>query len=181
MRSSNLSWSNLVHQQRWLVRIAPALVSISLTLANAATGLAQGTAEYAGASGTVGVSANKAQPTMMVDSSTSADNKRDFGHLVLRKAESPAEANRRALEGRAGKDAAKLMLRSVPDKARTLVDGELVGVTPLLLVLAPGRYKVEMEGSRLEHGEKSVDLLPREMRRIVLSLDPRYPERVRLR
>ena len=55
-------------------------------------------------------------------------------------------ANRKALEDQAGKNAAKLMLRSVPDKSSVRIDGKPVGKTPLLLIVQPGVYVVEMEG-----------------------------------
>ena len=85
-------------------------------------------------------------------------------------------ANRKALEDQAGKNAAKLMLRSVPDKSSVRIDGKPVGTTPLLLVMPPGVYVVEMEGGpRKAYGRRQVDLLPKESREVVLDLKPRYP------
>jgi hypothetical protein len=49
------------------------------------------------------------------------------------------EENRKALEQRAGKDAAKVLLQSIPSEARTYVDGAIVGRTPRLLILPPGK------------------------------------------
>ena len=87
-----------------------------------------------------------------------------------------ATANRKALEDQAGKNAAKLMLRSVPDKSSVRIDGKPVGKTPLLLVVPPGVYVVEMEGGpRKAYGRRQVDLLPKEAREIMLDLKPRYP------
>ena len=90
--------------------------------------------------------------------------------------------NRRALEQRAGKDAAKVTLKSVPAKASVRIDGKTVGLTPLLLTLAPGTYKVEMEGPRMEFGKQQVDLHPQETREVELRLSsaPRYPAHIRL-
>jgi hypothetical protein len=90
-------------------------------------------------------------------------------------------ANRKALEDQAGKDAAKLMLRSKPDKSSVRVDGKPVGTTPLLLIVRPGVYLVEMEGgSRDDYGRRQVDLLPKEAREVTLDLQARYPASIRL-
>ncbi|HVA00928.1 MAG TPA: PEGA domain-containing protein [Terriglobia bacterium] len=90
------------------------------------------------------------------------------------------EANRHALEENAGKDAAKLMLRSDPSDAYVRVDGKIVGRTPLLLVIQPRQYKVTMDGTRMEHAERDVDLLPHETREYSLTLKPRYPTAVQV-
>ncbi len=86
-----------------------------------------------------------------------------------------------ALEERAGRDAGKLLLRSVPSPARAWVDGVFVGNTPLLLILAPGKYQVEVSGQRLESAQQTVDLLPRETRDIALQMAVRYPTTVSIR
>jgi hypothetical protein len=85
------------------------------------------------------------------------------------------EENRGALELRAGKDAAKVLLQSTPGEARTYVDGAIVGRTPLLLILPPGKYKVEMRGQHEELGERLIELPPNETQRIALTLVPRFP------
>ena len=92
-------------------------------------------------------------------------------------------ANLRDLEHRAGKDAAKLNLKSTPAKASVLIDGRLVGRTPLLVTLAPGSYKVEMQGPRMESGKQAVELHPLESRDVELHLSapPRYPTHIELR
>jgi hypothetical protein len=105
----------------------------------------------------------------------------DFAHLPARAGEAVQDGNRRALESHAGKDAAKLMLRSVPSRAQVRVGGKLVGQTPLLLVLAPGTYKLSLDGERMSSAEKRVDLLPHETREVVVPLESRYPTRVQLR
>ena len=90
-------------------------------------------------------------------------------------------ANRKALQDQAGKNAAKLMLRSTPDKSSVHIDGKLVGKTPLLLIIRPGVYVVEIEGGpRLAYGRRQIDLLPKESRDIALDLQPRYPTAVHL-
>jgi hypothetical protein len=90
-------------------------------------------------------------------------------------------ANRKALEDEAGRNAGKLMLRSVPDKSPVLINGKPVGKTPLLLIVRPGVYVVEMEGGpRAGYGRQQVDLLPKENREVLIKLQPRYPAYVRL-
>ena len=89
--------------------------------------------------------------------------------------------NRRALEDEAGKNAAKLMLRSVPDKSSVRIGGKPVGKTPLLLIVHPGVYVIEMEGGpRLGYSRQQVDLLPKETREVVMDLKPRYPASVHM-
>jgi hypothetical protein len=99
-------------------------------------------------------------------------------HLPLREAEDVVGGNRRALEAKAGKDAAKVMLRSQPDGAWVMIDGKGVGKTPLLLILAPGVYKVEMHITQREASQRQVDLLPKETRDVLLTLAARYPTRL---
>jgi len=48
----------------------------------------------------------------------------------------------------------------------------------MLLVLAPGKYQVEMRGARGETGKGTVDLLPRETRELLVNLQRLYPGRV---
>jgi PEGA domain len=90
------------------------------------------------------------------------------------------KSNRLALEGQAGKDGAKLMLRSDPDGALVRIDGKAVGNTPLLLVVPAGQYRVTMDGTRLEHGVRKVDLLPHETREYLFNLKPVYPTQVEI-
>ena len=85
------------------------------------------------------------------------------------------ETNRKALEQRAGKDAGKLLLQSIPSEAQIDIDGNMVGRTPLLLIIPPGKYKVEMRGAREEFGERLVELLPNETQKIALTLAVHYP------
>lgn len=89
-------------------------------------------------------------------------------------------ANRKALEARAGKNAAKLMLRSNPSQADVNIDGKPVGRTPLLLVLSPGQYDVAMNGKRMDHAEQTIDLLPKETREFLLPLKQLYPTSVKI-
>jgi len=100
---------------------------------------------------------------------------------VTREGPPPEETNRKALEQRAGKDAAKLVLRSVPSEALIYIDGKFVGSTPLMLIVPPGKYKVEMRGQRDGFGERLVGLLPNETQQLALTLELRYPAKVTVR
>jgi hypothetical protein len=97
--------------------------------------------------------------------------------------EGPAveEANRKALEEHAGKDAAKLLLRSEPTQALVYVDGKSVGLTPLLLIVPPGKFQVEMRGPHQEFGSGAVVLAPNETRQYLVPLTPRFTTNVTAR
>jgi PEGA domain len=91
----------------------------------------------------------------------------------------PSElVNRQALERNAGKNPCKLLLRSTPAAAQVFVDGAFVGNSPVELVVAPGKYQIEMKGQRMDSAQRAVDLLPRETREVALSLTARYPTHV---
>jgi hypothetical protein len=143
---------------------------------------AQSTAEYAG--GTSAVSATAAsQPNLPKPSgsATPANPTTDPDkpqHIASPSGPPPEVTNRKALEQRAGKNPCKLLLRSTPSAAQVFVDGAFVGESPLLLMVPPGKYQIEMRGHRLEFGQSVVDLLPRETREVALSLTTRYPTRV---
>jgi hypothetical protein len=94
----------------------------------------------------------------------------------------PEDANRRALELRAGLDAAKLSFKSVPAKAVVRINGKPVGETPLLISLAPGTYKIEMEGPRMEFGKQQLTVGAKDTREVQLRLSaaPRYPNHITL-
>jgi len=89
--------------------------------------------------------------------------------------------NRAALEKKAGKDAAKMLLRSNPSGARVWVNGEFVGSTPLLLIVPPGKYRVRMADSRLDSAQQELGMLPHETRELTLPLTVRYPASVSIR
>ena len=91
------------------------------------------------------------------------------------------EVNRKALEERAGTDGGKLLLRSVPNGAQVFLDGAFVGRTPLLLIVPPGKYKIQMRGQREASSERTVGVAAKETQEIALTLAPRYPEHVSAR
>jgi len=100
---------------------------------------------------------------------------------VTRDGPPPDETNRKALEQRAGKDAAKLVLRSVPSDALIYIDGKFVGRTPLMLIVPPGKYKVEMRGQRDGYGDRLIGLLPNDTQQLALRLELRYPAKISVR
>jgi hypothetical protein len=102
-------------------------------------------------------------------------------HLIARTGPPLEEVNRKALEENAGKDAANILMRSSPSGAQIYINGAFVGHTPLLLNVAPGKYKVEMRGQRDDFAETTVGLLAGDTQKITLTLSARYPNRVSMR
>jgi hypothetical protein len=99
-------------------------------------------------------------------------------HLIASTQPPAEETNRRILSENAGKNPSKLMLHSTAKSSQIWLNGKPVGKTPLLLVLAPGKYEIEGRGPHSEYAQQSVALLPRETREITLELQKRYPSRV---
>lgn len=153
---------------------------LALLVSPAECTAAQAAAEYGHA--VAGTGAGLTKFGKKVGSVLSTDKQHEVVHPAEPTGGAPEVANRRVLEQGAGKDAAKLSLDSVPAKARVRIDGKPVGQTPLLLSLAPGDYRVEMEGPRMESARRQVTILPHETRKVVLSLSeaPRYPTQIRL-
>jgi hypothetical protein len=102
-------------------------------------------------------------------------------HILERSGPPPDEVNRKEFEENAGEKAGKLLLRSVPDGADIFVNDLLVGRTPLLMVIAPGQYKVAMRGTRDDLGHASVGVMPKETHTITIDLKQRYPASISLR
>jgi hypothetical protein len=155
----------------------------------AGSAAAQAVVEYAGAVSAVGGGAASLeklspahQPISSLTSSLATPEIRveptPSAHLPLRDVEDVMGGNRRTLEAKAGKDAAKMMLRSQPDSAWVFINGKGVGKTPLLLILAPGVYHVEMHITQRESSQKQIDLLPKETRQVLLTLAARYPNSI---
>jgi hypothetical protein len=143
---------------------------------------AQSAAESAGASsvaaGTTANQPSQPKPNGSAAPQNVAGDPSKPQHVAAPSGPAPEVLNRQALEQHAGKNACKLLLRSTPNAAQIYVDGAFVGESPLLLIVRPGKYQIEMRGRRLEFGERAVDLLPRETREVALSLTSRYPTRV---
>jgi hypothetical protein len=96
-------------------------------------------------------------------------------HLVGPAGPPPEDMNRKSFEDKAGQQAGKLLLRSVPSGAEILIDSLPVGRTPLLMIIAPGKYKVDMRGPRQEYGSSVVGLMANETATVAINLSPRYP------
>lgn len=161
-------------QVRWWIGSVELAVLVSISTNYAA---AQAAAEYGqisaavGAAATQGLSKNKGFTAFTLPP--------DQPGLTPSQGNAGEGSNRKELEAQAGKNAAKLMLRSASSKAWVRINGKPVGETPLLLIVAPGVYVVDMEGGvRLESARRQVDLLPKETREVVLNLESRYPVRI---
>jgi hypothetical protein len=122
----------------------------------------------------VAVSETKAPPPVIANPAQPAGSQ----HLIARSGPPVDEANRKALEENAGKDAASLLMRSSPTGAQIFINGAFVGRTPLLLNVAPGKYKVQMRGERDDIAERTIGLLAKDTQKITLTLGTRYPNRV---
>jgi len=99
-------------------------------------------------------------------------------HIVASMRGQSVESNRQALEFKAGKDGARLLIRSTPSQAQIWIDDKPVGTTPLLLIIPPGKYTIELRGTRQETAKQELALLPREVRELAVKLEQRYPSRV---
>jgi hypothetical protein len=156
------------------------LATAAALFLGAQTAGAQAAAEYAGAVSAVsGVSAS-AKPISTISIPSPPKGKPKFLHVAARSVEEDMDANRRALEEGAGEEAAKLLLRSVPSEAAIWVDGKRVGSTPLLLILPPGSYQVEMRAWRT-YARHEVELGAKDNQDVLMTLTARYPAQVRLR
>ena len=102
-------------------------------------------------------------------------------HLMARTGPSPEEVNRKGFEDNAGQTAGKLLLRSVPSGADIFVNDLLVGHTPLLMIIAPGKYEIEMRGPRQESGHSTAGVMPKETETVVINLNQRYPAKISTR
>jgi len=154
-------------------------VAASVAKVSPAKLLDQAAAEAAAATSSSGVAASGAKAAPIRD--INPQQQGSSTHLLARQGPPPDETNRKAFEESAGKNAGKLLMRSTPTGAQIFVNGRLVGRAPLLMILAPGKYKVEMRGQRQDYGQRTVGLLPNETQDIALTLSPLYPIRVSTR
>lgn len=140
----------------------------------------QAAAEYAGAA-TVSASTTVAEKSLMVPAPSKPVAPKHSQHLVIPTGPPPELLNRNALEQKSGRDASKLLLRSTPSSAQVWVNGAFVGSTPLLLIVPPGTYELEVRGQRFESAKQTVTLLPRETREVSLKMAVLYPTNVSIR
>lgn len=141
---------------------------------------AQAIAEAAGATAVSGATTAAVSKTITFPGSGGAAAGTS-PHLQASSGPAPQVVNRRDLEAHAGANASKLLIRSTPSVSQVWINDKFVGSTPMLLVLAPGKYRVSFRGPRMETGLQSVDLLPRETRELALSLAIHYPNRFTVR
>jgi hypothetical protein len=141
---------------------------------------AQAAVETAGTTAVSGTTATGAKQ-LGFPAITLPQNANKSPHLASSSGPPPEVTNRQALEQKAGQDAGKLLLRSVPSGGQIWINGVFVGNSPMLLILAPRKYQVEMRGKRSEQGSRTVDLLPRETREVSVPLVARYPTSVTIR
>jgi PEGA domain len=161
----------------WTAVLAAALLCAAL----AGRCSAQAVVEAAGATsvaGSVGSASKPVFPKVTIPGAAGGSSGGASTHLIASSGPPPQETNVRDFQMHAGKDAGKVLLRAAPVEAQIWVNGKIVGKTPMLLVLAPGKYQVEMRGARGETGSSTVDLLPRETRELQVKLQQLYPGRV---
>jgi hypothetical protein len=165
------------------------LVAGLLSAALAPSLLAQAAAEAASTTAVSSSAAANAKPMNMPKNLPSANagsaaTAANSGHgtsphIVAASSNAQAvESNRRALESKAGMDAARLLIRSNPSRAQVWIDDKPVGTTPLLLIVPAGKYQIELRGTREEIAKQEVALLPKETREVAVKLELRYPTRV---
>lgn len=154
------------------------LVSVVFTGCGVVKG--QATGQYSGGSSVAAGNTSQSNATKWTPATPAKEHSTPT-HLPASASPAPEIANRQAIEQRAGKDGAKLLLRSVPSGARVWIDGAFVGNTPTLLLVAPGRYLLEMRGERFDFAARVINALPSETRDVTLQLAVRYPTRVSTR
>jgi hypothetical protein len=159
-------------------RLAVLPVCLMIPLGSAVAS-AQSSAESSGQSSAAPAAASvQAKPDAQTTPATTAQDPANPQHLAAPLGPPSEVVNRQALEQQAGMNACKLLLRSTPSTAQVFVDGAFVRNSPLELVLAPGKYQIEMRAQRQDSARRLVDLLPRETRDVALSLKARYPTHV---
>ncbi len=142
---------------------------------------AQSVAEAAGATSISSVATTNMKPAIVSTippPATAPATSAVSPHVLASTGPAPEETNRRAFAENAGKDASKLLLRSTLPESRIWINGKPVGKTPMLFVLPPGKYQVEVVGPHAERTQSAVALLPHETRELTLKLEARYPNRV---
>ena len=108
-------------------------------------------------------------------------NQKTSPHIVAQTGPPVEETNRKTLQDNAGEKAGKLLLRSVPSGAEIFINDLLVGRSPLLVIMAPGKYTIDMRGPRQESGRSTVGVLPKETQTVVINLNEKYPTSVTIR
>ena len=155
---------------------------------------AQGTAEASATMSHAGVSARVAKAPSFADSPSRTRGRSGIGvgraassrkgasdSLIAPSGPPPDEVNRKKFEENAGKDAGRVLIRSVPSGASIFLNHMLVGKAPLLLFLAPGKYDIEMRGERQQSGHRVLAVIAKQTQTVVIDMNQRYPSSVSLR
>ena len=140
---------------------------------------AQDLAESAGLTSHTTMATRNAKPPSFA--TASPVNQQTSPHILARTGPPVEETNRKAFQDNAGEKAGKLLLRSVPSGAEIFIDDLLVGRSPLLIVIASGKYTIDMRGPRQESGRSTVGVMPNETQTIVINLNEKYPTSVTIR
>jgi PEGA domain len=140
----------------------------------------QAASETAAVSSVAGASSSEAK-SMPLPTTPTEGHPNDSAHLNASSGPTTATFNRRILERQAGRDAGKLLLRSEPSGAQAWIDGLFIGKTPVLLMLAPGKHRMEIHGPRQKFTSSVLELLPGETRDVAMKLTVRYPTNVVVR
>src|SRR5450432_4060968 len=156
-----------------IAMVFAAMLATACLLTAQAPAPAPSTAQNSSATSSAAVTAGEAKPASVI--ATPAPSAGNSPHLTATTGPAPEDINRKALEESAGKDAGKILMRSIPSRARIYVNGAFVGYTPQLFMLAPGKYKIEMRGQRDNYAERTTGLLPNDTQEITLNLTARYP------
>ncbi len=157
------------------------LLIVAALLCGTGSAKAQAIAETAGATAVSGATTAAVSKTLTFPASENKTATGTSPHLQASSGPPPQVVNRRELEAHAGVNASKLLIRSTPPVSQVWINDKFVGSTPMLLILAPGKYRVSFRGPRMESGAQSVDLLPRETRELALSLAIHYPNKFTVR
>lgn len=163
-----------------ILPVASLLLPLAVSIFASPAARAQAAAEAAGASSVSATMASQAKPPAFA-TTPATDKPEKQAHLPLPSGPPPEVVNRRNLEQHAGRDAAKLLVRSDPTGSQVWINSAFVGSTPMMLVLAPGKYNLELRGPRQEFAARTVDLLPRETREVAPTLTAHYPTKVIIR
>jgi hypothetical protein len=160
-------------------KLCTALALLGLFFSGAQAAKAQAMTEagiLTGNSTMTGQTAKSAAPVMATPAATSSSP-----HLPVRNGPPPSEINRKEFEDNAGENAGRVLFRSIPDGAEIFINNLGVGRTPLLMVIAPGKYKIEMRGPRQETGSASIGVLAKETQTVAITLKQRYPSTISTR
>jgi PEGA domain len=166
---------------RFFLFLRVGVLCLFALLLNCAAANCQAAAETAGATSVSAATAASSAKTPTVPGTPASTNQGGPTHLIASSGPPAEVKNRQELEQKAGFDAGKLLIRSVPSGANVWVDGAYVGKTPMLLILAPGKYHVQLRDQRQDYAESKVDLLPKETREFAPTLTVRYPVRATVR